>query len=470
MTPVLLARRWTVIGSTAGPGGRRIARWASSFKRAGQNPLVASNGGGCGPRPRPHLDSSADRKCRGAVTQSAGDHRAVSTRYHEQMNLQAQIELITVPQDFSRLCNAVLRAEYGDDFLSIDDDRSDRGNDGYLKSEKRMFAAHCFKRVQNQSLDREIRHKMVTDLQKAIQLNQEGVWPIEAWTFISNYPIAEAIAKPVILLGRESGIDAGWRGSDYLAEVLQKYKNVRELFPNLLASEIMEQLGVIIEKLETYSSDVAATIPITWAPRSVEEQRELVIQRPIGWEVLLFAGILLREKERLEFKWRDFEVGYAPRSGRHLNDHEALSYLGNTARDAGAIIRGMMTVFDEDNKTQAFGLPGEPGNAVLITHFARRVIGEYEEFIDWAAGLRGLGVSERMAHVFELAALIAGQPARDIRKFVDQVVYNAEQLSTWLSNPVGKAPDISVGLILTVDDAAVQTLNIELSKLERELL
>jgi hypothetical protein len=54
------------------------------------------------------------------------------TRYHEQMNLQAQIELITVPQDFSRLCNAVLRAEYGDNFLSIDDDRPDRGNDGYL--------------------------------------------------------------------------------------------------------------------------------------------------------------------------------------------------------------------------------------------------------------------------------------------------------------------------------------------------
>src|SRR3712207_3031101 len=102
------------------------------------------------------------------------------------MNLQAQIELITVPQDFSRLCNAVLRAEHGDDFLPIDDDRPDRGNDGYLKSEKRLFAAHCFKRAQNQSLDGEIRHKMMTDLRKAVNLKQEGAWQIEAWTFISN--------------------------------------------------------------------------------------------------------------------------------------------------------------------------------------------------------------------------------------------------------------------------------------------
>jgi hypothetical protein len=39
-----------------------------------------------------------------------------------------------------------MTVEYGDDFLPIDDDRADRGNDGYLKSEKRLFAAHCLQR------------------------------------------------------------------------------------------------------------------------------------------------------------------------------------------------------------------------------------------------------------------------------------------------------------------------------------
>jgi hypothetical protein len=99
------------------------------------------------------------------------------------MNLEAQISLMTVPQEFSRLCNAVLSASYGDDFLPIDDDRADRGNDGYLKSEKRMFAAHCFKRVQNQSLDDAIRGKMISDLGKAIALKADGAWDIDAWTF-----------------------------------------------------------------------------------------------------------------------------------------------------------------------------------------------------------------------------------------------------------------------------------------------
>ncbi|WP_045877243.1 hypothetical protein [Pseudofrankia sp. DC12] len=95
------------------------------------------------------------------------------------MNLAAQISLITVPQEFTRLCNAVLRAEYGSDFLPIDDDRSDRGNDGYLKPEKRLFAMHCFKRAQNQGLDGEIRSKMLGDLAKAVKLRTESAWIIE---------------------------------------------------------------------------------------------------------------------------------------------------------------------------------------------------------------------------------------------------------------------------------------------------
>ena len=122
------------------------------------------------------------------------------------MSLRTQIELMTVPQEFTRLCNAVLIAEYGDDFLPIDDDRADRGNDGYLKSEKRMFAGHCFKRVQNQVIDKLVRAKMIGDLGKAIALKHADVWQVDAWTFLSNYPISEHVAAEVWQIGR--GLDA----------------------------------------------------------------------------------------------------------------------------------------------------------------------------------------------------------------------------------------------------------------------
>jgi hypothetical protein len=96
------------------------------------------------------------------------------------MTLETQIQLVTVPQEFTRLCNEVLEAEHGDDFLVIDDDRADRGDDGYLKSTKTLFAMHCFKRIQNQSIEGEIRRKMIGDLGKAIALRDEGIWDIES--------------------------------------------------------------------------------------------------------------------------------------------------------------------------------------------------------------------------------------------------------------------------------------------------
>jgi hypothetical protein len=182
------------------------------------------------------------------------------------MNLAAQIALITVPQEFARLCNAILIAEHGDDFLAIDDDRPDRGNDGYLKSKKQLFAMHCFKRVQNKSLDSEIRSKMMSDLNKAAKLKKEGAWKIETWTFICNYPIPEAVAKDVLAEGKRLDIDPNWLGPDFLAEVLQRAKDIRSLFPNLQVSEIMEQLQLITSKLEGESSE-GNREPINWIPR-----------------------------------------------------------------------------------------------------------------------------------------------------------------------------------------------------------
>ena len=104
------------------------------------------------------------------------------------MNLEAQIELITVPQEFTRLCNAVLAAEHGDDFLPIDDDRADHGNDGFLKSAKRVFALHCFKRAQNQGIDILIRRKMLGDLGKAKTLKEQNLWDVVTGPRSSVHP------------------------------------------------------------------------------------------------------------------------------------------------------------------------------------------------------------------------------------------------------------------------------------------
>src|ERR1700761_5333355 len=161
------------------------------------------------------------------------------------MNLEGQIELISIPQEFTRLCNAVLTAEFGEDFLPIDDDRADNGNDGYRTSTKQLFAAHCFKRLQKQSVTRDIRRKMVGDLGKALMLKEHGLWEIEAWTFLSNYAIPEEVGREVVSLGAEGEIVVSWLGPSFLANALQRRSEIRPLFPTLQVNEISEQLDAL---------------------------------------------------------------------------------------------------------------------------------------------------------------------------------------------------------------------------------
>jgi hypothetical protein len=367
-----------------------------------------------------------------------------------------------------RLCNAVLQAEHGTDFLPIDDDRPDRGNDGYLKSEKRIFAAHCFKRIQNQRLDSEILSKMTGDLKKAVNLKSQGDWEILHWTFLSNYPISEQIGSKVFRAGRQANIEVSWRGPEYFAEVLQRFKSVREIFPNLLANDVLTRLDDITKKLESLAAPRTHDI-VNWVPRSEEEQQALIAQSPPMWEYLLFAGVLLQGKVRVESKWRDFQGGYGRRKGVYFDKKSSIERLSRVFEDALLITGGIDSVFTDEIEAEAFGPPGEPGNPGAIIHFAERIVATYEDLLDWASDIRGAVYPEEIRHVAELAALTAEQPAKDTRNFIDRVVDEFGRIPEWLATPGQGNLHIDLTLLLTANHAAISTFSNELMRIRSEM-
>ena len=50
---------------------------------------------------------------------------------------------------------------------------------------------------------------------------------------------------------------------------------------------------------------------ITRVPRTEVETRQVLRSRAVGWEYLYFAGQLLRERNKVEVKYRDHEIRYA---------------------------------------------------------------------------------------------------------------------------------------------------------------
>jgi hypothetical protein len=393
------------------------------------------------------------------------------------INLKAQIDLINVPQDFMRLCNAVLQADHGDDFLPIDDDRADRGNDGYLKSERRLFAAHCFKRIQNQSIDDAIKRKMVGDLGKAITLKEEGLWDIDAWTFLSNYPVSESLGAQLLRLGGGAGIDVSWRGSDFLADGLQRHPSIRDQFPQLQVNEIAEQLAALQRTVEQQASqDIDQSVDPVAAdgdfkfygvPETAAQQTALLHDRPPGWEYLLYAAVLLRGKKDLESKWHDHELEIARGTPQYLDLSETASLATESYGRLSSLVSPITRTFDASFQEKAFGAPGEPGDAERIEYFAAKIISSYEAVLDWQAELRAIEPAPLYAGVMEITARVADQPLAEIRAFIDEVVSGVAQIPEHHASGSEETLRIQVSLVLTVDDEVMANLDAELKRIQR---
>jgi hypothetical protein len=125
-----------------------------------------------------------------------------------------------------------------------------------------------------------------------------------------------------------------------------------------------------------------------------------------------------------------------------------------------------MTAFDKDMQLEAFGAPGSPGNPGGIEHLAGLIIESYEDLLDWAAEIRGTIYPDKMKDAFTLAALAAGQPAEDIRHFIDQVVVEIGSVPAILAQPNPLPTTFNLNLVLTANDAVIASFGRELERIQ----
>lgn len=230
----------------------------------------------------------------------------------------------------------------------------------------------------------------------------------------------------------------------------------------------VEQLVWLIgQKLSTTPGVTTSEPPVLRSPRTAEQQRELLAQRPKAWEYLLYAGILWRRRQSLESKWRDHELGYARRTRQHLDDRKVSSFVSNALSDLKSCGSNLLKMLDARAQERAFGPPGHPGDPALIEHIATRFIEIYEEMLDVATTLRGVGVSDEMAPTMEAVARLTDTPLREIRDFVDQFIAEADSLPERLA--LDKPITITLELTLTLDDEALKNFDQELDRARKKL-
>ncbi len=379
------------------------------------------------------------------------------------MTLEAQISLMTVPQEFCRLCNALLVASYGDDFLPIDDDRPDAGNDGYLKPERRMFAMHCFKRSQNQSLDQDVRRKMIGDLGKAVALKSAGLWEIEAWTFIANYPISDEIAREVVTKGAEAGIDVSWRGPAELGVLLQRHPEVRARFPALQTNEVLERLGEIRQQVDKLS-DQSHGVEDSYIPVTDAELTRLATSGGDFWEYRLLAGRLLQGKQDLEFKYLDYSLGIVERRVE-LSFDDAQVAISEAFQRISDAVGTLDAVCQPSAQEYAFGRIGEPGNAHALNHMAGRILATYEEMLDTANEIRAVEPPIILTRMCELVPRYAEGLIEELRDFIARVERAAQQLPKYVDSSNDDEPvTVTLTIDVTLDEAVQREVESEIKR------
>ncbi|WP_143659483.1 hypothetical protein [Streptomyces sp. MP131-18] len=196
-------------------------------------------------------------------------------------------------------------------------------------------------------------------------------------------------------------------------------------------------------------------------PQTSEELSDILGDRPPMWEYLSWAGHLCLGVQSLETKRLDQGVGSQGRGHYLPSVEEAVAYIPDAFGWLGQIGESIMYWLAPEMQEKMFGPSGEPGDAVLIEHNAKRLLGVYDGFMDWAIDMRSCKVPAKLARLFQLAASYADRPALDFRNFVDSAVEQFDRFSTMDLHDPELRIEITLNFPIAIDPEAERAFHEE---------
>jgi hypothetical protein len=214
---------------------------------------------------------------------------------------------------------------------------------------------------------------------------------------------------------------------------------------------------------------LAQPAAITRVPRTEGERQQLLLVRPVAWEYLYLAGQLLHERNNPESKYRDHKLQYARSTGEIVKGEDVPSFISVLVNDAQRLSGNIsMLVNDKAAFARAVGAPGQPGDPNMIAHLAMRWNSAYEEFLDWAARMRGASIATEYRHLLELLARYSDGPVEQYREFVDKLVERADGIPAAIAASESGFL-IELQLKISIPDEVSAAYNAEFDRLKPRL-
>ncbi|MGW0942807.1 caspase family protein [Streptomyces sp. NPDC002623] len=198
----------------------------------------------------------------------------------------------------------------------------------------------------------------------------------------------------------------------------------------------------------TFIDDVVVEIPRV--PRTLAGRDELIRAKPPKWDYLLYAASLRLGMESLNEKWTQYEAGRSSRS-RHMSVAQFCHYIDNSLKKLQTITHRIDTCLSPELQDRVFEKSAEHAEPDLIKRMASDLVGVYEDYMDWAMAIRGIVAPHKAARLIELAALIADEPVREVRTFIQQYFYEIDALGDRYATSDVASMNVNLNLKITLN-------------------
>ena len=227
------------------------------------------------------------------------------------------------------------------------------------------------------------------------------------------------------------------------------------VFPFETASEIIETLRSQLSFL--YKDALGARAMLRgsgfpeWYRTLTPVALKLALERPKGWEYLLFTQVWIDETGKREDLWFDYDAGLVTSAGTAVSASMAADWMQTRMQELTQYTQSANHLLNTV-ANQAIGAPGEPGNAFEIVRAAKKLGEVYEAVLSWTAMVKAAHVADPFDTV-----------AREMIKFPDSVISGMRSFPQEAHDALEKAINIST----TENPQEVNlTLKFEMSNLE----
>ncbi|MEN2418326.1 caspase family protein [Streptomyces rimosus] len=218
--------------------------------------------------------------------------------------------------------------------------------------------------------------------------------------------------------------------------------------------------------LSLRNPDIHLDYEVPPVPRTAAQRNELLVRKPPCWEYLLYSSSLILGLESLEDRWLEYQAGRSSAS-RHMSLNEIYRYSERSVEQVLKITDGIDESLSAELQVKAFGARGEDGDADLIMDMAARLVGVYEDYLEWAMAFRAIIAPQAAARLVEVAALLVDKPMNTIREFVDEFATQIDRLNDRYMEVEGEGVHININLTLTVEEWVIEEYVNQMKKVRK---